>query len=194
MALEHITDLGAIIDADLPDNATGAITPAVLRSVLHDMVDSLWGRACSLFGEHISVPIVAACTATPTNFPALQDEVVNNNPTMFTVNIAASTITVLSPGAGYAFTFILGFTCAGTAGVDVQGLLYKNSVRVDRFSAATECTGAGKMVGGAFSALVTGVVANDVFEVRFATPGGANNITFYNVELNLVQHPTLSAV
>jgi hypothetical protein len=189
MALMFINDVKAEINSQLPDNSTGAITPAILRGVLQDMTDSLYGRGAAILGTH-SPAVVLALTAALTKFTTLFLTQINANAAVFTTSIVNGDITTHEGGFFHEFTITAVFD--GATNTDVRFALFKNNLQVGgAFGAQT--TGAGELVTLQASLAQTGVVDGDVFDVRVASVPNAN-INFHNFVLNALLQPTTSAL
>jgi hypothetical protein len=188
MALKFIQDIKTEINTLLPDNSVGLITPALMRTVLQDMTDSLYTRAAALQGNHEAVPVPQLLTAIPTNYPALYNQLFNLNPSQFDADLVAGTITLLV--AGFAIDWRLEMVGEGANGTEFVGQLYKNGIAESRIQMATVATGAGELHSVEASGFTVGVVAGDVFELRLS---GTGTITFTDISVSSFLVPTFSA-
>lgn len=191
MTLKTVQTIKNEIAATMPDNASGLITPAILRAALLDMCDSLYSRSATLYGSH-GAGLVQSLTTTPTNYPALMPLSINNNPTLFTVNALTGLITAAVGGFGYTFGINMVFEAA--INQEVDGVLYKNAVAYARATVADVAGGAGKLRTAGVVVNAAGILANDVFELRLSSPQGPTNITFRSLDLTVALNPTLTTL
>ena len=189
MTLKFIQDIKAQITAQMPDNSTGLITPAIMRANLQDMTDSLYARAAALVGQH-SPALAQALTAVLTKFPALFTLVINNNPGQFAVSLVNGNITALV--AGFFYQFTVGAVIDGPINTDVRFALFKNNVQVSGIFGA-QTTGAGELVTVQITLSQIGVVINDVFDIRIASVPN-QSINFTTLALTATLQPTFSPI
>lgn len=189
MTLKFLNDIRTEINALFPDNTAGLITPAALRTVVNDMVDSLFDRGCALRGPGVT-PVAQALTATPTLFPALYTDVINNNPSVFTTNLVAGNITALE--GGFSHQLQVSAIVAAAINTQVSVTVFKNGAAISG-QAGVETTGAGETKTLQFTIPVIGVVDNDVFDIRWSSVPN-QTVTFTSLGLILKLSPTQSPI
>ena len=193
MTLKFIQDIKNQIEATMPDNTSGQITPAILRAALQDMCDSLYSRAATLYGSFgIATPVSVSLTTAPTVFPTLMPLSINNNPTLFTTSTVASQIAAINSGYGYSISISAVFSCA--ANVDVYAELYVNGVANQRFLLAEQGTGAGEQKSVSKTLGIAGIAANSIFELRLLSPQGPVSVAFASMDMAISLNPTLTAI
>ena len=191
MTLKTVQDLKNQIVATMPDNTSGQITPSILRTALLDMCDSLFSRSATLYGQ-FSGGLAQSITTTPTNYPVLMPSVINNNPTLFTVNALTGLITAAMGGFGYTFSINMVFE--GAINQEVDGVMYKNGVAYARATVVDVAGGAGKLRTASAEVIAAGIIANDVFEFRLSSPQGPTSITFRSLDFTVSLNPTLTSL
>jgi len=192
MTLKTVQDIKNQIAATMPDNTTGQITPAILRASLLDMCDSLFSRSATLYGA-VPAGVAQSITTVPTNYPVLMSGVINNNPTLFTVNALTGLITAAVGGFGYTLSFNVTWM-SGTNNVELDCAVYKNGALYTRGRMNQNGATQNRQNTGSFSVLVAGVVANDIFEIRLSSPQGPTSITFYTMDFTVALNPTLTTI
>lgn len=191
MSLKLISQIKAEIDANLPDNSTGLVTPATLRAVLQDMVDSLYSRLAGLFGA-FPAPLSQSLTTLPVIYPVLTPTAVNNHPSLFTVNTATGKIT--TNFAGFGVNISLAAVFSAPANTDVYIELFKNNILVPRIFIADQGTGAGELKSVSYYLPAGQILVGDVFDVRLRSPQGPVSVAFTSLDVTIALQPTLTAV
>jgi hypothetical protein len=190
MALKFIQTIKNEITANMPDNSAGLITPAILRTTLQDMVDSLYNRTGSIFGDRNAAPLAQALTTTPTNYPALYNASSALDPGILAADSVAGTVKVIP--AGFVMEGSLSFTMDGANGRVVTAVLAKNGIAIPRFAISATMTGAGQKHSANIAIPLIGVSANDVFTMQLSADV-AFSPNVYEVILFMTLKPTFSA-
>jgi len=189
MTMQFLSVLKANINSQMPDNSVGAITPAIMRANLQDIVDSLYYRSAALIGDHAAVPIAQALTTTPTNYPNLYTNLIEVDPAVVTGDIVTGETEPLL--TGFVNEILMAFTASGANGRIVTARLAKNGTVQDRFTFGVTMTGPGELQAGSIALPTIGVNANDVFTLLLSVDVNAS-ITFSSISLVNRIIPTFS--
>ena len=188
MTRKTMAALLAQADSTLPDNTTGAITPAVLRAMVKDIVDSF----CPGYGAANSVSMtLAALGTTPRAVPY---QSVLSQTAEFVVTAAAGTIKRLAQGLPTTVnrvSFYADVACA--SGAECTFALYRNGVVVPGVSMTVTGQGLGNYSLAAFAGGLTSLDGSDyTYEVRASKiSGAADDVLLSNVRFVVEVVPTI---
>lgn len=190
MTRKFLDDVRAEIDVNFPDNTTGAITPALTRSTLHDIVDSTVSDEALIAGA----PEVTGYALT-TTFSALTTGLYSaeagGDGSFLTTNIAAGNITT-SPTAGFTYSVSAALTVQAANNEIVEMAIMVNGV-ASRFQPSITGRGTNdRPVSVYIEAFVNGAdsTANSVIQICARMPDGAGTISIDDVILNVTIKPT----
>lgn len=191
MTFKFISAVKTEITSLLPDNSTGVITPAALRTVVNDMTDSLYNRNAAVYADHVAVPVAQAITTVPTNYPTLYTTSFALDPTVIAANISAGTC--IPAVTGFACDAAVGSTMNGTVNRIVTAQVLKNGSVVNGAVIKLTMTGVGENHSGYTEIPMVTVAAGDIFTVVLSADA---NFTPNILSLLLVVRvkPTFSAV
>ena len=190
MSLKFIQVIKNEINSLLPDNTSGLITPATLRTVLQDMTDSLYSRSGALF-RAAATAVAQALTTTPTSYPAIYDTLRAVDPAVVDGNLVAGSVT--PQVTGFAAYVTDSITVDGANGRVVSAVIAKNGVDIVSSRISVTCSGAGNKVSATGTVPVIGVVAGDIFTLKLSVDTGAS-INVWQQLLQVQVVPTFSAV
>ena len=190
MSLKFIQVIKNEINSLLPDNTSGLITPATLRTVLQDMTDSLYNRTGALF-RAAATAVAQALTTAPTNYPAIYDTGLAADPAVVSNNLVSGLVTPQVTGFGCYVTVSL--TADGANGRVVTAQAAKNGVQIVSSRVSVSCSGAGNKESGTITIPVVGVVAGDIFTLLLSVDTGAS-INIWQQVLQVKVVPTFSAI
>lgn len=187
MTISSILDLKARAAVEFADNNIGAITPALLRSFLEDVLDTVspaYGiiRLASQILNFSATPVVIA--------PYIQN--FTETAGYFVNNLAAGTVQRTLNGApGSRVLIVAGGSVQGPVGRNVLIQLFKNGVATD-FSAIATTTGGAERLAFSMTGFDFMLGSDSTYELRASSVGVAANFTFENVIL-IVQAQTVRA-
>ena len=178
MTIRSVLELLAQADADLPDNATGLISPADVRNLIKDILDTVspaYGAIqCSGVTKVLSAspvvlsPFTATVTATAGYYQA--------NLTNGTITREIGTVGI----AGATDFFIADGAVEGTNNDLVTVVLYKNGAPTP-YSVSVTCQGAGRPVEWNATGLIyTAAPGNAAYDLRVF--GDAGSKIFSNID------------
>jgi hypothetical protein len=190
MTIRSIVDLLAEVNAKINDNNVGDITPAELRQLFVDLLDTVspaYG-AIECSGDSIST------TATP-QVVAPFTASINATAGYYTVNLTNGSVTRLIASASIAgatdFIIVDGAVEGGNNEL-VTLALYKNGAPTP-YEVGVTCQGAGRPVGFNLAGITYTDGATDaVYDVRVT--GDAGNKVFSDVSLIVQAQPVRSFV
>ena len=174
MTRKYSDDIRAEIATLVPDNTTGQVTPAGVRQILNDIVDS-FTQAWAVLRRTADIPV--NLTTTPTKL-VIFDEVLITSPELV-ASAANDTIRAVRPGF-YNFNF----TCSisGSNNFDVAVELMRNGTSTF-WRALQTATGTGNRVELTLNGAVASLVDNDEFSIYVSVLSGVDNATFYDTQL-----------
>jgi len=175
MTIRSINELLAQADATIEDNTSANITPADVRSLIKDFLDTVAPAyaAITCSGATLTLSATPQAIAPFTSQDALTTG-------LWTVNLTTGSTTRALSGVAGSTTFVsVNGTVEGPLNDLVTVRLYKNGAPTPFLVSAT-CQGAGRPVGFDFSGLDY-TNANATFDVRAS--GDAGSKTFSNVFL-----------
>ena len=171
MTRKYSNDIRAEIDTLVPDNTTGQVTPAGIRQIMHDIVDSFTPAYGAL---RRTASTMVALTTTPTKL-VVYDEVVRSTPELV-ASAANDTITATRAGS-YNFSFTS--SLSGQNNSDIVMELFRNGLSTP-WRALTTTTGAGNRAEITVSGIVSAPANDDVFEIYAYLLSGTDNVSFYD--------------
>lgn len=187
MTIRSILELLAEADANLPDNTTGQISPADVRTLIKDFLDTV----SPAYGVISATSSVEALTATPaviSPFTAILAATAG----YFTANLTNGSVTrPLNGIAGASVRLTANGDVAGANNTAVTVTLYKNGAATP-FKTTVATRGAANPV----SFNIAGLTYNDtdaVYDLRAATDTNGS-YTFSNVLLLCEDVPVRSFV
>jgi len=189
MTIKSIVELLAQADATLEDNTTGNITPADVRNLIKDFLDTV----SPAYGAIVCTSDTATLSATPTQIAPFTTSVAAAAG-YYTNNLSAGTVTrqIATAGLAGATDFIIvSGSVSGANNANVLVTLYKNG-NPTPYRASVTCTGAGD--GQGFN--IAGITYTDagdgdaVYDVRATGPAGS--FVFTDVTLLVQAQPVRS--
>jgi len=185
MTRRFTDDIKTDINTDLADNIVGAITPALVRNILTDIIDSTTDDECSIYATALVTGIPLTAT-----FQTLQvyDGTVGGDGDFLIPNQAAGSIQSKNV-AGFTYTASAQFTFTCTDNIPVEFIIALNGVQQ---GIASYETGSGALdpvtvdiVSGNLS-----TPADAVWTVQVRAPEGPLNINIVTGYFALVIKPT----
>jgi hypothetical protein len=190
MSIKSIVELLAQADTTLPDNTTQEITPADVRQIVKDILDTL----SPAYGAMTLASQVLALSATPaiiapfaTSLAAQAGYYVNGLPGgTVTRQVAAAGV------AGATDFFIASGAVSGGNNNSVVIEIFKNGVATG-YKTSVTCTGAGDNQGFNIAGLsYTAAPSDAVYTLRATGPAGS--YTFVDVTMLVQAQPVRSFV
>ena len=192
MTIKSMLQLLAQADADLPDNTTQDITPADVRVMIKDFIDSV----TPAYGTLQLATLSKALNATPSKIAPFSSSF-GATPGYFTTNVTDATVTRLVATAGVAGAsdlVIISGSVSGANNANVVLRLFKNGVATSYLTSVT-CSGAGDNQG--FSLVgITYTDAGDgdaIYDLR-ASSSAAGNFSFVDISVVVQAQPVRSYV
>jgi len=187
MTIRSILELLAQADANLPDNTTGQISPADVRNLIKDFLDTM-SPAYGVIQCSSSVEALTATAAAISPFTAILAATAG----FFTANLTAGSVTrELNGIAGASVRFTVNGDVAGANNTAVTVEVYKNGAPTG-FRTTVATRGAANPV----SFNIAGLTYNDTnatYDVRALTDTNGS-YTFSNVVLLCEDVPVRSFV
>ena len=170
MPRKSITELTAQADATLPDNATQLITPAAVRNMIKDFLNTMRPAYAA---ATITTPVVKALTTTDSALAL--ETTISNSPADFTINLPTGLVTQAAHG-----TVRVNFT------VDVQYpnnsittfTLYADGVATP-WAISNTSTSATDLQSYALSAINYSSALTPTYQIRVKS-NGSNSVTLSN--------------
>jgi hypothetical protein len=188
MTVRSIDELLAEAAANLPDNNTGLISPADVRNLIVDFLDTV----APFYGAILMNAQTIALSSTPT--PLLPfSTIVEANAPAFVVSLAQGSVTrqVASAGVAGATTLLtISGAVSGPNNANVTVALYANGV-VTPFRSSVTCSGTGDNVGFSLTGINYSSPGDAEYTV-YAAATNASNYDFSNVVLVAQSHPVKS--
>ena len=188
MARQFLDTLRTQINNLLPDNSSGLITPAIVRTLMTDTVDSLVSDDATINRES-ATPAVLATQITPTQITGIADTAgVDTNMDGTSANAAnGSFLSGAVAGRSYRLvmyaTVELAINAQINLGVRVNGLL-------SGFTVQANGLGATKPISLVLFAAFGSQPAGATVECMAWTPDGVDNVTFNEFLAQYVIQPT----
>lgn len=190
MSRKTIAALLAQADTTIEDNTTQNISPADVRSMVKDFVDSMTPGFASITNASLAfpslgggVPQIVTCTASPVSTSG-----------SFTPNFAAGTITRLAQGLPSTINN-LQFTCNafGPAGTPITFGMYRDGVLIPTITVDIDVQGNANPKQVVLLLIdVVNDSANHVYDVRVVKAGSATAITLASVRFAAQSIPSLT--
>jgi len=177
-------DLLAQNTASFPDNTTQLITPALLRTMIKDFLDTMQ-PAYGIIRR--IAPLVYPVTASPLRLAPFDTTGVVSSPD-FSANITTGTVTVLmnsAPQKALRGTII--GSVEGPVGADVTVEIYVGGSATG-FLASVECTGAGKPSSFNITGIGTPTIDSGY---NLFVYGDARDFTFSNIWMIVENIPVI---
>lgn len=189
MTRKFLDDLRTEIVAAFPDNTAGLITPAALRVVAEDTVDSLAIDESTIFRQAASGSTTLAVGITPTDIVAVADANITDanmdntaadeaNGRWTSGDVGGRSYRIQAHASvelGNNMTFILGFSINGTPAP---------------FQSFTSGRGAADPISLSLNAPLDAVPASATIQMFCITPDGAETVTFQAFAAEYIILPT----
>ena len=187
MARKFLDDIRAAIDSQMPDNTVGAITPAIMRATLKDVIDSTIQDEAALLGN-----VTTSVTATPTWTPvpaAFWTSVIGGDATFLKMSQGAGTITGATV-AGWSYTLQGVANLEAQNNADIEFAIGRGGAQFGQPITVTG-RGAGRPIYARCFCIDISAQANSVYQLLVRSPTGANEtISIINGALIGTINPT----
>lgn len=160
MTRHYVEDLFLLVDAALPDNITQEISPADVRSVFKDIIDSTVPAGAMIAGTNPGVAV--ALTTTPQALPNIYTAQFTGSTALLEGRMANGDL--LAKTSIGRLMLIFGLTMIAPSGSDIVFAVARNGVLLPPAPVFTG-RGAGNPVSAQYSWLASEVAANDVFNL-----------------------------
>lgn len=184
MTIRSLFQMLAQADASLPDNTTGAISPADVRDMFKDLIDTLtpgYGSITNFGGAGL----IAMLSATPqvlAPFTAIAEVSAG----YFTANLATGSITrTLGTVPGSRLFITAEGLVSGAGGNDVVVRLFANDLPTN-FTTTASTSGATNKIAFDLAAILY-INTTTKFDLRVSGP--ANSFTFTELLLTIQSQP-----
>jgi len=160
-------DVRTDISTLFADNTVGDITPADLRSVMRDVLDSTSQDEANMRGGDIA----QALTPTYLKIPALFDVAEGGDGVFLTQNLIDQSVQTASV-AGFSYVLAVQVNCYGANNTPFSLAIFKDGVvfRETFFSTNGEQGAGARSLGVALQVYVNASTSDAVYDVRFAAP------------------------
>jgi hypothetical protein len=184
MARRFLDDIRADIATLLPDNTSGLITPAIVRSILTDIVDSEYSDEGGMTGGEV---LGVTVTGTPTPLSIFNTEI-GALPGFITPNSGAGTITCSSTaGFTYSVYGVITFEADNNEPITLN-------ITTDGIPRSVFSTGTGRGPGRPITLLVEGLVLstppNAVMQLTLNSDGSTEQIDILSSAFFVTIDPT----
>ena len=192
MTIKSMLQLLAQADTDLPDNSTQDITPADVRVLIKDFIDSV----TPAYGTLQLATLTKTLNATPSKIAPFGSSF-GATPGYYTTNVTDGTVTrLVGTGgvAGASDVVIISGAVSGANNARVVVRLYKNG-NATAYQTSVTCSGAGDNLG--FS--LVGITYTDagegdaIYELR-ASSSNAGTFVFADMSVVVQAQPVRSYV
>ena len=189
MSRKFLDDIRAEITSQMPDNNVGLVTPAIVRGIMQDIVDSTVEDVAFIY--RTGGPLVGyARTATAALLPTLFDaNYLATNMDGVATQQAAGTIT-LGNVAGRQYKGTFNITFEGANGSEVQAGLFIGGVLSPLWGAAASVPAANRQVTITMPWYINKSVASQVIGPALWLPNGAGTIDVTAVQFSCSIMPT----
>lgn len=172
------------------DNTTGLISPADVRTMLLDVLDS----AVNNDAWYASGTLAAAVALTAVGIipPAPSPQSGAEAPTLVAVDAATRVFTVGAPGVGFSLLITCNCTVGALNNTDMSLAMYVNGVE-SIFSAEVTGTGTTNPATMSFSAYINHAVAGTI-DMRLRSLTGNVSVDILNSSMSVILLPTETAV
>lgn len=173
----------------LADNTSGAITPAKLRGVLQNMLDSLNPVTAMAWGSPASVAV--PLTSTPSRLPVtFFTDSFSDDPNVLSgrVNPNGDLISLSAVGQ-LSLSFNINY--AGTTGADFNLYIYRNAAALP-FIVRLSTTGLTNVQSADFNWLIQDTAVSDTYSIWAASQAATGTLTVSGIAIKGIQLPTLT--
>jgi len=182
-----VPDLIDRVASDLPDNDEGLITPAIVRDIMNDTIDSLSTVVCRIAGMPLTAPVIAL-NPTPIPVPA-SFFTLSTSPSPDVVEARADPFAdILSHTSVGMLHLTLAVTMSASGGVDVLFYFAKNGVLVP-FRATLSGSGLTDFQSTMFSWTFEDIADGDVFQLYIGSSSSAVNVTLRSAQMTGIIFP-----
>ena len=187
MTRRFLDDIRADIASQMPDNTLGLITPAIVRNLLNDIIDSTIQDECGIV---TSVP-VAGFAVTTTFTPittAVFTQDIGGDGSFLTVNAAGGNIT-LSSTAGFAYSVVAAISFEAPNNDEIEIVVLVDGVPKP-YSPLGTGRGNNRPVTVYVDAIINPAPASALVQVGLRAPAGATTILIEDCVLGVTIQPT----
>jgi hypothetical protein len=182
MTRKYTDTLIAELTTTLPDNSTGLITPALLRQVITDAIQSLRPAWAGIRADKVAVPVNFNTTATWTKINAVGFWTIGGQSDNAEFAYDLATGELVAKYADYNHLIECAINFAGATNVEYQFSLAQNGVPVGTL-APVDGNGTGRILEASDRALIISNAVNDRFSLMVRSPGGASTIQISQADL-----------
>ena len=175
MTRKYTDELKSELTTTLPDNSTGLITPALLRGVIEDVIDSLRPAWAGIRADHSAAPVSFATSATWTKINAAGLWTVGGQSDNSEFSYDLVNGELVTKFANYNHLCQAAINFAGTTNVEYQFSLAMNGVPLGTL-VSVDGDGAGRILQAADMAIIISTAVNDRISLMVRSPGGASSI------------------
>jgi hypothetical protein len=169
MARRFLDDIRADLLTLLPDNVVGEISPADVRGILRDIIDSTVQDEAAMTSPP-SVPL--NLTPVPTEYPAIFDASIGGLPGFLTPNPTTGRFE-LSPTPGFSYQVEFFIQAEGQQNAEVNINIMQNGVPVGE-SYEIVCRGPGRGVSTSARWIELSGLANMTYGIGISSPTSAS--------------------
>jgi hypothetical protein len=189
MSRKFLDDIRADITSQMPDNNVGLVTPAIVRGIMRDIVDSTTEDVAFIY--RTGGPLTSyARTTTAALLPNLFDaNYLATNMDGVTTQDAAGTIT-LGNIAGRQYTGTFNITFEAANGTEVQAGLFLGGVLSPLWGAAASVVAANRQVTITMPWYINKSIASQVIGPALWLPNGAGTIDVTALQFSCSIMPT----
>ena len=175
MARKFLDDIRTQIAAIINDNVVGDISPADVRLCLNDMIDSLVSDEVAMTSPPTTI---INTTTTPTEFPAVVDQVIGTVPGFLVGNVTTARFECAAT-AGFSYTFRIFVEAEGAQNETLNFAITRGGVVVgETFEITTRGPGRATAASAAWYELSAPSLAQ--FGIAFWSPQPAQPFTITN--------------
>jgi len=186
MARRFLDDIRAAIDAQMPDNTVGAITPAIMRTTLKDMIDSTIQDEAFIYGTTpTQINLTAAWVPVPVSFFQYQ---LGGDPDFLKINLATASITTAAT-AGFTYEAIAIVNMEAAQNNEAEFAIAINGV-VSGLRVEVVGRGPGRSVNGIARDLSVSTPSNAVYTLMARAPSGGVSAILVSAGLAVTVLPT----
>lgn len=187
MTRRFLDDVRSDIATLFPDNAIGDISPADLRLVTTDMIDSTIQDECTIFG---ATPVVGHVTAaTFEDITVGFTDTQGGDGVFLKPNAAGGTI-VTNTVAGFTYLIWGGISVELANGIAVNFVLRKANGNLISVPIGVTGRGAGNPVSVQLRGLMNAAATDEAVSLAVQTPDGASTIDIQVQSLTAIIEPT----
>lgn len=190
MTRKFLVPLRTEIATLIPDNTTGLVSPADVRTMLTDVLDSAINSDAWYASGTLSAAFpITAVGAIP---PAPSPQSGNEAPTLVVVNPGTRVFTVGAPGVGFSLLVTCNCTVGAANNTDMSLEMFVNGI-ASIFSAEITGTGVGNPATMSFVGYIAHAVAGTI-DMRLKSLTGNVSVDILNSSMSVVLLPTETAV